>query len=126
MRRPSRLHWQKPALSGLEQLSALPASGCSLLPIPLFLISASTLQTAATESVLSGEHMKIAGIVLIIAGVVALVYGGFTYTTTKKAVDMGPIQINTKQNHSVPLPPVLGIIAIAGGGALLYFGAKKA
>jgi uncharacterized membrane protein HdeD (DUF308 family) len=74
----------------------------------------------------SGEHMKIAGIVLIIAGVVALVYGGFTYTTTKKAVDMGPIQINTKQNHAVPLPPVLGIIAIVGGGALLYFGAKKA
>jgi hypothetical protein len=34
--------------------------------------------------------MKIAGIVLIFAGVIALVYGGFTYTTTKKAVDMGP------------------------------------
>jgi drug/metabolite transporter (DMT)-like permease len=69
--------------------------------------------------------MKIAGIVLIFAGVIALVYGGFTYTTTKKAVDMGPVQINTKQNHSVPLPPVLGVIAIVGGGALLYFGAKK-
>jgi uncharacterized membrane protein YidH (DUF202 family) len=73
-----------------------------------------------------GELMKIAGIVLIIAGVIALVYGGFSYTTTKKAVDMGPLQINTKQNHSVPLPPVLGVIAIVGGGALLYFGAKKA
>jgi uncharacterized membrane protein YidH (DUF202 family) len=70
--------------------------------------------------------MKIAGIVLIIAGIVALVYGGFTYTTTKKAVDMGPIQISHKENHTVPLPPVLGVIAIVGGGALLYFGAKKA
>lgn len=69
--------------------------------------------------------MKIAGIVLIIAGVVALVYGGFSYTTTKKAVDMGPLQINTKHNHTVPLPPVLGVVAIIGGGALLYFGAKK-
>jgi uncharacterized membrane protein HdeD (DUF308 family) len=69
--------------------------------------------------------MKILGIVLIIAGVVALVYGGFTYTTTKKAVDMGPVEINKKEHHEVPLPPVLGIIAIVGGGALLYFGAKK-
>jgi uncharacterized membrane protein YidH (DUF202 family) len=73
----------------------------------------------------SGELMKILGIVLIIAGVIALVYGGFSYTTTKKAVDMGPIQIDRKESHSVPLPPVLGVIAIVGGGALLYFGAKK-
>lgn len=70
--------------------------------------------------------MKILGIVLIVAGIVALVYGGFTYSTTKKDVDMGPIQISHKQNHSVPLPPVLGVIAILGGGALVYFGAKKA
>jgi uncharacterized membrane protein YidH (DUF202 family) len=88
--------------------------------------SASTLQTTATHGSGSEKLMKIAGIVLIIAGVIALVYGGFSYTTTKKAVDMGPLQINTKQNHSVPLPPVLGVIAIVGGGALLYFGAKKA
>ena len=69
--------------------------------------------------------MKILGIVLIIAGVVALAYGGFTYTTTKKAVDMGPVEINKKEHHAVPLPPVLGVVAILGGGALLYFGAKK-
>jgi uncharacterized membrane protein YidH (DUF202 family) len=69
--------------------------------------------------------MKILGIVLIIIGVVALIYGGFSYTTTKKAVDMGPIQVNKKENRSVPLPPVLGVIAIVGGGALLYFGAKR-
>jgi hypothetical protein len=64
--------------------------------------------------------MKIAGIVLIIAGVVALIYGGFSYTTTKKAVDMGPLQVNTKHEHSVPLPPVLGVIAIVGGGSDLF------
>jgi drug/metabolite transporter (DMT)-like permease len=70
--------------------------------------------------------MKIFGIVLIVAGIVALVYGGFTYTTTKKDVDMGPLQISHKQNHSVPLPPVLGVVAIVAGGALVYFGARKA
>lgn len=69
--------------------------------------------------------MKILGIVLIMAGIVALAYGGFTYTTTKKAVDMGPVEINKKEHHTIPLPPVLGVIAIVGGGALLYFGAKK-
>ncbi len=70
--------------------------------------------------------MKILGIVLIVAGIVALAYGGFSYTTTKKDVDMGPLQISHKQNHSVPLPPILGVVGIVAGGALLYFGAKKA
>ena len=70
--------------------------------------------------------MKILGILLIIAGVVALVYGGFSYTTKKKDVDVGPIQVSHKQNHTVPLPPVLGVVAIIGGGALVYFGARKA
>jgi drug/metabolite transporter (DMT)-like permease len=70
--------------------------------------------------------MKIAGIVLIIAGVAALLYGGFTYTTHKKAVDLGPVQIEKTEHHSVPLPPLLGIVAIIGGGALFYLGAKEA
>ena len=69
--------------------------------------------------------MKIAGIILIIAGVAALIYGGFTYTTHKKAVDLGPLQVETTEHHSVPLPPILGVVAIVGGGALIYFGAKE-
>ncbi len=69
--------------------------------------------------------MKIIGIVLIIGGVVALLYGGFTYTTHKKAVDVGPLQIEKTEHHSVPLPPLLGVVAIIGGGALFYFGAKE-
>jgi drug/metabolite transporter (DMT)-like permease len=68
--------------------------------------------------------MKIAGILLIVLGVAALIYGGFSYTTEKKAVDMGPIQIEKKEHHNVPLPPLLGVVAILGGGALLYMGAK--
>lgn len=70
--------------------------------------------------------MKILGILLIIAGVVALAYGGFSYSTTKKDVDMGPIQVSHKQNHSVPLPPILGVVGIIAGGALVYFGARRA
>jgi len=69
--------------------------------------------------------MKIAGILLIIAGVAALIYWGFSYTSQKKAVDMGPIQINRTEHHTLPVPPILGIIAIVGGGVLVYFGAKE-
>ena len=54
------------------------------------------------------------GIVLIIIGVVALAYQGFTYTTREKAVDLGPIQITAEKEHTVPLPPVLGVAALVG------------
>ena len=71
------------------------------------------------------DKLKIIGIILIIAGLAALIYGGFTYTTHKKAVDVGPIQVEKTEHHSVPLPPLLGVVAIIGGGALVYFGAKE-
>jgi drug/metabolite transporter (DMT)-like permease len=69
--------------------------------------------------------VKIIGVVLIIAGVAALIYGGFSFTTKKKAVDLGSIQIDKTEHHNVPLPPLLGVVAIIGGGALFYFGAKE-
>lgn len=68
--------------------------------------------------------MKIVGILLILLGVIALIYGGITYTTHKKVIDMGPIQAEKKETHNIPLPPILGVIAIVGGGALLVVGAK--
>ena len=66
------------------------------------------------------------GIILIIIGIAALAYQGFTYTTTEKAVDLGPIQINTEREHTIPLPPIVGGIALIGGIALLVVGGKKA
>jgi len=68
--------------------------------------------------------MKIAGVILMLIGVAALIYGGFTYTTHKKAIDMGPVQIDRAQHHNVPMPPVMGIAFLAGGGLLLYFDAR--
>ncbi len=69
--------------------------------------------------------MKILGILLIVAGIVAVIYGGFSYTSHKKAVDMGPIQIESTEHHTFPIPPLLGVIGIVAGGALVYFGAQK-
>jgi len=68
--------------------------------------------------------MKMAGLVVIFLGIAALVYGGFTYTSHKKDIDMGPIQISHSEDHSVPIPPILGIAGIVAGGAMLYFAAK--
>lgn len=64
--------------------------------------------------------MKIFGVVLILAGILALAYGGFTYTTHKRAVDLGALQIETSQRHRVFLPPILGISGIILGGAVLF------
>jgi len=67
---------------------------------------------------------KTLGVVLIALGLVGLVWGGFTYTTRDKVVDIGPIDITHEKTHSVPLPPVLGAIALLGGVALLVSGKK--
>jgi len=70
--------------------------------------------------------MKIFGVLLIVAGILALAYGGFTYTTHKRAVDLGPLQIETRAKHRVFLPPILGISGIILGGALLFVSRSQA
>jgi hypothetical protein len=67
----------------------------------------------------------IVGIILIGVGIIALAYGGFSFKERKKDVDLGPVQISHTEEHSVPLPPVLGGLAIAGGIVLLIFGGRK-
>lgn len=57
--------------------------------------------------------------ILIVLGIIGLAWGGFTYTTEKKIVDLGPIQATREQHHTVPIPPIAGAIALAGGIALL-------
>jgi uncharacterized membrane protein YidH (DUF202 family) len=68
--------------------------------------------------------MRTLGIVLIVLGILSLAYGGFTYTHQKKVVDLGPIQASKKETSTVPLPPILGVVAIIGGGALLVTGKR--
>jgi len=68
--------------------------------------------------------MKAIGIILIVLGVLALAYGGFTYTREKKVLDLGPIQASRKETNTVALPPILGVAAIIGGGVLLFTGKR--
>lgn len=65
-------------------------------------------------------------IILIAVGVLALAYQGFTYTTREKVVDIGPVHVTAEKTKTLPLPPILGVIAVVGGLALLIVGRKKA
>ena len=69
--------------------------------------------------------MKMAGIVLIVLGVLALAYQGFTYTTRETVIDIGPIKATADRERTFPLPPIIGIAAIAGGVALMFVGSRK-
>jgi uncharacterized membrane protein len=65
------------------------------------------------------------GIALIVLGIIAIAYQGFTYTTPKKAVDLGPLQVTKEERHTVPLPPILGGLAMVGGILLLVTNREK-
>jgi len=70
--------------------------------------------------------LRTVGIVLIILGVVALIFQGITYTTHKDVINIGPIHATAEHEKTIPLPPVLGGIALVGGIVLLVTGSKKA
>jgi uncharacterized membrane protein len=65
------------------------------------------------------------GILLIVLGVVSLAYQGFTYTTRKDVADIGPLHATKSEKHTVPLPPILGGIALVGGISLLVVGSRN-
>ena len=55
------------------------------------------------------------GLALIAIGVLALAYQGISYTTHKKVVDIGPIEATREEHKTIPVPPIVGVIALAGG-----------
>ena len=65
------------------------------------------------------------GIILIVIGIIALAYQGITYTTREKVVDIGPIQMTADKTKTIPLPPIVGGIALVCGIVLLVVGGKK-
>ena len=69
--------------------------------------------------------MKIVGVVLIVIGIIALAYGGISYTKREKVLDIGPIEATTERRETIPLPPVLGGLALAGGIVLLIAGSRR-
>jgi hypothetical protein len=69
--------------------------------------------------------MTVVGVLLIVLGVVALAYQGISYTTRETIIDVGPLEATAERRKTVPLPPVLGVVAVAGGVALLIAGRRR-
>ena len=69
--------------------------------------------------------MKLVGIILIVLGVLALVYQGIQYTSREKILDIGSIKISADTKKSIPLPPIVGGVAIVAGIALILVERKK-
>ena len=71
------------------------------------------------------KPIVIAGVLLIVLGVAALIYQGVTYTSRETIVDIGPVHATADRERTLLLPPVVGIAAVAGGVALLVAGLRK-
>jgi hypothetical protein len=67
----------------------------------------------------------VAGVVLIVLGILILAYGGFSFTRREKVLDIGPVQATAERHERVPLPPILGGAAILGGVGLLVAGSRR-
>lgn len=67
----------------------------------------------------------IVGIALIVLGVIAFAYQGISYTTREKVLEVGPITATKESKKTLPIPPVLGGIAVVGGIALLMVSARR-
>ena len=65
------------------------------------------------------------GLVLIAVGILALAYQGITYTTREKILDVGPLEATAERQKTIPLPPIVGGVALAGGLLMIFAGAKK-
>ncbi|MDQ7745074.1 hypothetical protein [Hydrogenophaga pseudoflava] len=68
---------------------------------------------------------RIAALIVIAAGVVALVYGGFSYTTESTAAKLGPLELKVKEENQVNIPVWVGVAAVVSGGLVLLGSARK-
>jgi hypothetical protein len=71
------------------------------------------------------KSISLAGVVLVVLGVLALTYQGITYTHREKILDAGPIHATKDTKEQIPLPPILGGLALVGGIGLLVAGARQ-
>ena len=70
------------------------------------------------------KPMAIVGVIFVVFGVVALVYQGISYTSHDTVIDIGPIHATADRQRTFPLPPIVGLAAVASGVVLLITGGK--
>ena len=71
------------------------------------------------------KTIMLIGLVLIVLGAMAFIYQGITYTSREKIIDIGPIHASADTKKTIPLPPLFGGLALAGGIVLVIIGRKK-
>jgi hypothetical protein len=71
------------------------------------------------------KPITLAGVALIVLGLAALVYQGINYTSRETVIDIGPVRATADRQKTLPIPPVLGIVVVAGGLVLLIAGVRK-
>ena len=71
------------------------------------------------------KPITILGIVLIVLGIGAFAWQGITYTTREKVVDIGPIEVHDTDRHTIPIPPIVGLVSLGVGIALVVTGSRK-
>ena len=69
--------------------------------------------------------MKALGVVLIVLGVIGLVWGGITWTSRDKVLDVGPVHVTKEEHKSLPVPPIAGAVCLVAGVALVLVGGKR-
>ena len=72
------------------------------------------------------RNLMAVGVVLIVLGIAGLIVENVTFTETKNVVDIGPLEINTEEEHNVPIPTIAGIIAVLAGFGLIFASRKNA
>jgi hypothetical protein len=83
------------------------------------------VELVSQEKMISMRPKTIIATLLIVLGIAALAYQGITYTTREKVVDIGPLQMTAEKTKTLPLPPIIGAMALAGGIVLLILGNRK-
>jgi uncharacterized membrane protein HdeD (DUF308 family) len=71
------------------------------------------------------NSMKLVGIIFIVLGVLALAYQGIRYTTQEKLIDIGPLKVTATEKKTIPLPPIVGGVALVAGIALILADRRK-
>jgi hypothetical protein len=71
------------------------------------------------------KPISMLGVLLIVVGALVLAYQGINYTRQKKVIDVGSLHVTTEDRERIPLPPILGGLALVGGVVLLVMGAKN-
>jgi hypothetical protein len=69
--------------------------------------------------------MRIAGIILIVLGIIGLAYGGITYTRRRDTVSIGPLSATIQQRETWPISPVIGALAVVAGIGLFVAGGRR-